>query len=79
MSVAKLSEESSKRRRGSSSSSSSRFQVSAELSEVVTSCRGAGNDHSGAEFTEEELTIHRVHTEACEVRGITSDTIMSSD
>ncbi|XP_042337795.1 uncharacterized protein C1orf53 homolog [Plectropomus leopardus] len=64
MSIAKLSEESSQR--GS-------LQINAggrgaDLSEVVTGSRGSENNHTGGKFTEEEMTIHRVHTEACEAK-----------
>lgn len=79
MSIPKLSEESSKRLRGSSRSQISADSRGADLSEVVTSCRGGEHHQGGREFTEEELTIHRVHTQACEVRGITSNTMISSD
>lgn len=63
MSIPKLSEESSKRPRGRS-----RLQINADFTEVVTSSMGGENDHSGGKFTEEDMTIHRVHTEACEAK-----------
>ncbi|XP_033477126.2 uncharacterized protein C1orf53 homolog [Epinephelus lanceolatus] len=63
MSIPKLSEESWKRgRSGSQINADSR---AADLSEVVTGSTGVANDHTGGKFTEEEMVIHRAHTEAC--------------
>ncbi|XP_031164338.1 uncharacterized protein C1orf53 homolog [Sander lucioperca] len=69
MSIPKLSEESSKRLRGRS-----RLQINADRREaadcnvVVTSSMGGEHDHAGRKFTEEEMTIHRAHREACEAK-----------
>lgn len=79
MSIPKLSEESSERppTRGT-------LQINADRSvagfnDVVTSDMGAENDPAGRKFTEEEMAIHRLHREACEVRWITSFVLKSSD
>lgn len=49
----------------------------ADSSDAVTSSVGGDNDHAPRKFTEEEMIIHRIHREACEVRCITSNPIMS--
>ncbi|XP_018550953.1 uncharacterized protein C1orf53 homolog isoform X1 [Lates calcarifer] len=69
MSIAKLSEESSERLRGSSV-----LQINADRSEadfnggVTTSSVGGENEHAERKFTQEEMAIHRIHTEACEAK-----------
>lgn len=68
MSIPKLSEESSER-----PPSKGTLQINADRSvagfnDVVTSDMGGENDPAGRKFTEEEMTIHRLHREACEVK-----------
>lgn len=61
MSIPKLSEEEWTASGGSS-------QMKADGSDAVTSGGAAGG------FTEEELSIHRAHRQACEVRPSTAQT-----
>ncbi|XP_060890105.1 uncharacterized protein C1orf53 homolog isoform X1 [Labrus mixtus] len=44
----------------------------ADPEDVVTNSPGGDTDQVDRKLTEEEITIHRVHTEACEVTGIPS-------
>lgn len=79
MSIPKLSEESSER-----PPSRGTLQINADRSvagfnDVVTSDMGGENDPAGRKFTEEEMTIHRLHREACEVKWITWKVLKSSD
>lgn len=76
MSIPNPSEGSSERVRGSSL-----LQINADeadLSDVVTSSRGGGGDHAPPKFTEEEMIVHTIHKEACEVRCVSSNPILSS-
>lgn len=68
MSIARLSEESSKQ---PSSRGGSRINAD---SGAVTGGTGGEKDQAARKFTEEEMTIHRAHREACEVRRIASKT-----
>ncbi|XP_073332923.1 uncharacterized protein C1orf53 homolog [Pagrus major] len=66
MSIPKLSEEKWTASGGSS-------QINADRSDVVTSGGGGGSaaggdEQAAGEFTEEELSIHTAHTEACEAK-----------
>ncbi|XP_028260314.1 uncharacterized protein C1orf53 homolog [Parambassis ranga] len=66
MSIRRLSEESWI----SSSSTVSQINAGRSAAEPVTasssSCTESGDQH--AKFTEEEMTIHRIHREACEAK-----------
>lgn len=65
MSIAKRSEEGSggARSRGGS-------QISADPSDVGSGDTGGGRRQAGGgQVTEEEMTVHRAHREACEVRS----------
>lgn len=63
MSVPSLSEENSKSR--------SREEISTDRGGAELRSPGGDSDQAAErEFTEEEKTIHRVHTEACEVTGV---------
>lgn len=67
MSIPKLSEEEWTTSGGSP-------QIKADCSHAVTSGGGAagGDEPAAGEFTEEELSIHRAHTQACEVSWSTA-------
>ncbi|XP_040896558.1 uncharacterized protein C1orf53 homolog [Toxotes jaculatrix] len=68
MSIPNLSEGSSKRLGNSSRLQINADRSEAEHSDVVTSSVGGGNDHAARKFTEEEMTIHTIHREACEAK-----------
>lgn len=68
MSIPKLSEESSKRPTSRGRSQINADRREADFHDVVTSSMGGENEQAAAKFTEEEMAIHRVHREACEVR-----------
>lgn len=65
MSIPKLSEESSER-----PTSRDRLQIKAVRTEADFSDVAGGNDQAGGKFTEEEMAIHGLHRESCEVRWI---------
>lgn len=72
MSIPKLSEESSERPAITDRSQINAVSEESHLNDVVTSDTAGENDRARRKFTEEELAIHRLHRESCEVRGITS-------
>ncbi|KAM3618906.1 uncharacterized protein V6R79_000272 [Siganus canaliculatus] len=67
MSIPRLSEEGSQRPPCSADSLKiNAGRSGAAFTDEVTSCSmGGGNSQAGEKFTEEEITIHRVHKEAC--------------
>lgn len=66
MSLPRLSEESSER-----PASRGGLQIDADRGAVDSSSRGGKSDQAGEKFTEEEMAIHTLHREACEVSWVT--------
>lgn len=62
---------------GSSKRLKSRSMSQINAADGVTGETGAERDHAATSFTEEDTIIHRIHREACEVRRITCDPILS--
>lgn len=68
MSIRNLSEENSRRLISESTLQINSNESDSDFNEVVTRSVRDDKDYTGEKFTEDELSIHKLHREACEVR-----------